>query len=109
MSSPTQRSLALLRERGYIADVVERWIPFARVRRDLFGIIDIVAIGNGETLGVQACCYSDVSKRVIKINAAPASPVLRESGWRVVVLGWRKVKGRWTAREVEITAKEKIK
>jgi hypothetical protein len=32
MPSPTQRSLALLRERGYTTDVVERWIPYVRVR-----------------------------------------------------------------------------
>jgi hypothetical protein len=101
MSSPTQRSLALLRSRGYTAQVVERWNPFARVRQDLFGCIDVVAVGNGETVGVQACSHGDVSKRLRKIAEAAAFTAIRAAGWRLVVMGWRKVKGRWAVREVE--------
>jgi hypothetical protein len=41
--SPTELSLRHLRERGYDCDVVERWIPGANIRRDMIGIIDIVA------------------------------------------------------------------
>ena len=43
-SSPTQRSLKLLRDEGYTAQVVERWNPHARVRQDLFGVIDTAAM-----------------------------------------------------------------
>lgn len=43
-TSPTARSLAECRKRGWVAQVVERWNPHARVRQDLFGVIDIVAI-----------------------------------------------------------------
>src|SRR4051812_27337182 len=99
MSSPTQRSLALMRERGYVAAVVEKWNPYARIRQDLFGCIDIVAIGTRETVGVQACAYSSVSARVRKISEAEAWPAINRAGWRVVVQGWRKVRGRWTVRE----------
>lgn len=99
--SPTQRSLALMRERGYTCAVVERWNPFARIRQDLFGFIDVLAIGNRhDTVGVQACSYSDVSKRVAKIANHELWPPVNRSGWRVVVQGWRKVKGRWEVREV---------
>jgi hypothetical protein len=101
--SPTQRSLALLRERGYRAQVVERWNPFARCRSDLFGVVDIVALGNGHTLGVQACAYSDIAKRARKIAEAEALPALREAGWRLLVMGWRKVRGRWSVREVDLS------
>lgn len=103
MSSPTQRSLALLRDRGYTAAVVERWNPFAKIRQDLFGCIDVVAVGNGETVGVQACHYSDVSKRAEKIANADAITAIRSAGWRVVVMGWHKVKGRWAVREVDVS------
>ena len=103
MSSPTQRALELLRKRGYTAGVVERWKPHARIRQDLFGCIDVVAVGNGETVGVQACAYSGVSSRVKKIAAAEAISDIRKAGWRVVVWGWRKVKGRWTVREVDVS------
>lgn len=102
MSSPTQRTLAHLRKQGYTADVVERWIPRANVRKDLFGVIDVIAIGNGETLGVQCTSYPNVSSRVKKIEACDALPELRRSGWRLLVHGWRKPKTRWEVREVEV-------
>lgn len=58
MSSPTALSLRHLRERGYAAEVVERWLdlPGKRIRRDLFRCIDIVAAHGplGIILGVQA-------------------------------------------------------
>ena len=53
MSSPTTRSLAQLRERGYQVWVVEYWNAFSRKRVDLFGIFDILGVGNGETIAVQ--------------------------------------------------------
>ena len=41
--TPTQRSLAHLRKWGYIAAVVEKWNPHARIRQDAFGFGDILA------------------------------------------------------------------
>jgi len=102
--SPTQRSLKHYRDLGYIAGVVERWIPQARKRSDLFGILDIVAVGNGETVGVQTTSASNVSARVKKIADSEAIGELREAGWRVIVQGWRKnAKGRWVVREVDVS------
>ena len=54
--TPTQRTLAALGDLGYTSGMVERWIakkPFG-IRKDLFGIIDIIAIKAGEasTLGM---------------------------------------------------------
>jgi hypothetical protein len=41
--SPTQRTLEYLRLSGYpLVGVVERWIPRALVRQDLFGILDVL-------------------------------------------------------------------
>lgn len=104
MSSPTQRSLKLLRERYPLVQVVERWNPHARVRQDLFGIIDILAVGAGETVAVQTTSASGVSKRIAKITESEALPSLREAGWRILVHGWRKnSKGRWVLREEDIS------
>lgn len=101
-SSPTQRTLALLRKRGYIAAVVERWNPHARVRHDLFGIVDVLGIREGETLAVQCTSSSNVSSRVAKIADCEAVPVIRAAGWSLHVHGWRKnSKGRWECREVD--------
>lgn len=102
--SPTQRSLKFYRDQGYLAGVVERWIPQARKRSDLFGILDIVVVGNGETIGVQTTSGSNVSARVKKIGDSEAISELREAGWKIIVQGWRKnSKGRWVLREVDVS------
>jgi len=101
--SPTQRTLAHLRAAGYpLVQVVERWNPYAKVRQDLFGIIDVVAVGV-DIVGVQATSGSNVSKRVAKLTESAALPVLRKAGVRVLVHGWRKVRGRWRPREVDLS------
>ena len=103
-ASPTQRSLAELRDRGYLAAVVERWNPYARIRQDLFGIIDLVAVKAGETLGVQTTSGSNVAARITKIQDSPALAQLRAAGWRIAVHGWRKnAAGRWVLREADIS------
>ena len=102
--TPTQRSLAHLRGMGYTAEVVERWLSFARRRQDLFGIIDIVCLGDGETVGVQTTSSSNVSARVKKITASEHLPALRRAGWRLLVHGWRKNStGKWVLREVDVS------
>lgn len=103
MSSPTQRTLKHLRDAGYpLVQVVERWNPYAGVRQDLFGLVDVLAVGD-DIVGVQTTSASNVSKRVAKITESPALPILRKAGIRVLVHGWRKVRGRWTLREVDLS------
>lgn len=106
MRSPTQRSLKYLRDtRGCLADVCERWIPGANVRKDLFGIVDIVAINDEGRWLVQTTSRSNMSARIKKIRESEALPVLLKAGFRVVVHGWSKdSKGKWVLREVEINA-----
>lgn len=86
--TPTQRSLAHWREQGYTVAIVERWNPFAKVRQDLFGMCDLLCIGNGETVCVQTTSASNVSARVKKLAEAEALPEMLRSKWRVVVEGW---------------------
>lgn len=103
--SPTARSLEHMRKLGYpLVQVVERWNMHAKVRIDLFGIIDIVAIDkDGETYGIQATSGDNVASRVTKIAESDALPVCLNAGWRIVVHGWRKsAAGRWVLREVEL-------
>ena len=68
--TPTQHALRMLREDNYLAAVVERWNSHARVRQDLFGIIDILAVRGSECLGVQATDNTNHSHRVKKLKAA---------------------------------------
>jgi hypothetical protein len=53
MTSPTKRTLAKLRKEGYLCAIVEKFNRFAGIRQDLFGFIDILAIREGEIIGVQ--------------------------------------------------------
>ncbi|MBK5942730.1 hypothetical protein [Halorhodospira halophila] len=98
-AGPTERTLQRLRREGWTAEVVERWIPQARRRRDLFGVVDVLALRGGETLAVQATSRSNVAARISKIRESDALPLIREAGWRIEVWGWaRDSKGRWQVR-----------
>ena len=102
-SSPTQRSLKHLREQGYTVAIVEHWNAFARLRQDLFGFIDLLALRDGETLAVQTTS-TDVAKRVHKITDSPHLAAVRKAGWGVHVHGWRKgANGRYALRVVDLS------
>lgn len=103
--SPTARELQWRRENGWTAAVVERYNPHARIRQDLFGFIDLIAVGNGWIVAVQVTSGSNHAARVAKIKAEPRSEAWRAAGGRIEVVSWskRKVKRggaavRWTRR-----------
>lgn len=91
-TSPTQRTLAWLRNQGYTAAVTEHWNAHVRRRQDLFGIIDIIAVGDGETIGVQATSNSgsNVPSRVTKILESDNTAAWLKGGNRLLVVGWAK-------------------
>jgi hypothetical protein len=101
--SPTQLTLRKLRNDGWTAEVVERWNPHARVRNDLWGFVDVLAIKGDVTLGVQTTSASNVAARVHKIADHPNLPLVREAGWRLEVHGWSKKDGRWVVRVVDVS------
>lgn len=101
--SPTQLTLRKLRADGWLCQVVETYNPHARVRNDLFGFIDVLALKGNETLGVQATSASNVSARVHKIADHPNLPVVREAGWSLAVWGWSKKDNRWVVRIVDVS------
>ncbi len=106
MASPTSRTLKVLREAGWpLVQTVEHWVPKINIRRDLFGIIDVLAVHpEWGVLAVQCTDGSNASKRVDKIVASDALQILRLVGWRVVVHGWRKnAKNRWVLREEDVS------
>ena len=83
--------------------IVEHWNPFAHIRQDLFGIIDLLALRDGETLAVQTTSAANVSARVKKIADAEATADIRKAGWRILVHGWKKVGNRYQLREVDVS------
>jgi len=103
MSSPTQRSLKKLRDDGFLAEVTEHWNQYARIRKDLFGFIDIVAVKDKVTIGVQTTSYGNMGARVKKIQESENLAKLLAGGWRIIVHGWRKNKSnRWEVKEREL-------
>lgn len=100
--SPTQRSLAEMRKRGYLAAVTERWNPFAKIRQDLFGIVDVLCLGEKEVVAVQTTSASNLNARVKKITDHESTPALRRAGVRILAHGWRKApNGRYLLKEVD--------
>lgn len=94
--TPTALSLRYLRDEGWLVDVCERWVPSGRigqVRKDLFGMIDLVAVRGTETMGVQTTSNANVASRLTKMtdaDHADALAALRSAGWTVMIHGWRK-------------------
>ncbi len=116
-TSPTQRTLAECRKRGWIAQVVEQHIPFPKpfgTKRDLFGVIDIVAIVTTDTMVAVGCSLIGIqatsaltggnhAARRHKILAEPRARQWLEAGGRLELWSWSK-RGdrgkakRWTLR-----------
>lgn len=83
--------------------IVERWNPHARIRQDLWGWCDLLAIRKGEVLAVQVTA-SAVATRIKKIQESETIGPVRDAGIRVVVHGWRKnSKGRYVLRVEDIS------
>lgn len=107
--SPTKRSLAKLRAAGWLVAIVERWNPYARVRQDLFGFADLLAMKGNTIMAVQTTSGDHVANRVSKILGTQAAALWLESPSRTIVVhGWRKAGQRgkrktWQCREVAVS------
>ena len=108
--STVKLSLDHLRALGYVVEVVERWVPDpaggVRVRRDLFGILDLVALRGDETLGVQTTTRGELARRARKIAESEHVGALREAGWTLTVHGWHQPRGprtRWELEELDVS------
>jgi hypothetical protein len=102
LSSLNQRTIALFTERGYSCTVVESYNSFTKRKKDLFGIFDVLAVGNQETVGIQITSKSNMAARMRKIQESEYLPEIIRSGWRVVVIGWyKKPNGRYDYKEFE--------
>jgi len=98
MVSNTSRTLNYIREQGWDADIVERFNPYAGKfgqRKDMFGFGDVVAMGENSIIAIQSCGQSFAAHhRKITEDELVAPKALKwiESGGRLMLIGWRKVK-----------------
>ncbi len=107
MGSPTSRSLDWCRKRGGIAQVVERFNSYAKIRIDLFGIIDLIWIPSDHSAiyGIQATSGDNVAHRSEKALQEPRLRAWLRATGRFEVWGWRKLGDRgkrklWSLRRV---------
>jgi len=105
MSSPTQRSLKYMRDLGYHAEITERWIPGANLRKDLWSFCDVLCLHRetGEMVAVQTTSYTNIAARVNKIKDCELVPVVRKAGIAIHVHGWRKVGNRWQVKVKDLS------
>ena len=95
MTTPTQRTLAALRDMGRVCAIVEKWNAYARIRQDMFGIIDIIALDRVRgVVGVQSCGtdFAGHHKKFINDRAQECIQWLETPGTVLELWGWRKVK-----------------
>ncbi len=89
--SPTARSLKYLRDKGYTAEVVERFNHYSKTRHDLFNFIDIVAIKVDERiLAIQATSGDNHAARRSKLHKLENVEKFKRAGGAVVIHSWSK-------------------
>lgn len=110
--SPTARTLAECRKRGWIAQVVEQTLGRTFIKRDLFGAIDVLAVTDrDQTLGIQATSGANHASRRAKILTEPRMRRWLEAGNFLEVWSWSKTGKRgkrkvWTLREEQIVVQD---
>ena len=109
--SPTTRTLALVRKQGFMAEVVEKWNAHIKIRQDLFGFADVIAVDPnlGQSLLFQTTSYSGFSARRKKILESDKAKTWLDAGGRIFVHGWQQKGGkgtRWSVREEEVTLED---
>jgi hypothetical protein len=91
---------------GFVAEVVERWISAAGVRRDLFHAFDVVAVHPclPGVLGIQTTSKANLATRVEKVRRQPEVSTWLKAGNRAECWGWFKENGKWAVERIEIKA-----
>lgn len=91
--SNTQRTLAYLKDSGYMTAMAERWVEAIKCRIDMFGFIDIVAVGHGHILAVQSCAGDKFAEHDRKIlGSEKARKWMIDGNAPIMLIGWRKLK-----------------
>jgi hypothetical protein len=76
--SPKERTHARLRELGYTVADTQHWHHYAKIRQDLFGFIDSLAVKKDHFLAVQTTDSSHHSAMVKKILSIPVAKLLND-------------------------------
>ena len=114
--TPTQRTIRELRKMGRRCAIVEKWNSHAKIRQDLFGVIDVLALDPERgVVGVQSCgnSFSAHYKKLTEERADECIEWLETPGTVLELWAWRKVKlvrggkaMRWQARIHDFTVED---
>lgn len=88
--SPTARTKELLEGFGFRVAITEHWNQWAHIRQDLFGFIDLVALGTGKVIGVQTTTASHRASRREKILALDNARRWCQAGAYIWLITWSK-------------------
>ena len=94
-TSPTQRTLKWLKQQGYEACIVERYIPRAQKRIDAFGFGDILAMWTGmveKLVLVQTTSGSHHADHKTKILGETRARLWLQNGGHILLISWRKLR-----------------
>lgn len=116
MMSPTARTQQYLRKLAYIVGNVEKWNPYARIRQDLFGCFDTIAVDwpNRRVLFIQSTSHSNHNKRVAKVRGSKVFESLSDiPSVEIEVWSWGKQGKRgkrklWTLRRESLTPRHTL-
>lgn len=98
--SPMERTLRWMEAHGWHAEVMERWIPGARIRKDVFCCDVLAARADAGVAIVQVCDGSSFAAHVEKVSEDEGAREFVAAGGECLIVGWRKLKaaGGWCPR-----------
>jgi len=100
--SPVARTKAVFKKRGIEIDNAQHWIPFGPtdprrikfnitgMRKDLFGIIDLIAMCPGSICGIQVCGADYAAHDRTMLDSVHSYRWLK-SGGSLELWGWRQI------------------
>ena len=98
MSVTRKKTREYFTRQGYTIDKVDCWNAYSGKTKDLFSVFDMVAVKEGEVVFIQIC-GKDFQPHVGKMKASPVVSMLSKmENITVMLIGWRKLKGKWTPR-----------
>lgn len=95
------RSKKYLEAKGYMCGKVEMpWNQYSKVRQDLFGIFDMIAVeADIGIVGVQITNNKHAAEHRVKIMASANATMWELAGGRILMLSWEKKGNKWIVKE----------
>ena len=101
-----KRSEKYYEQLGMKLIITESFSHLTMRSKEMGGIFDGIATGNGQTRGVQICSHSSISARRKKMQDSPYLQQFIAGGNKAVILAWKlNEKGRWIPSEIEVLPK----